>query len=39
MMNTIEQERVAKLIENEAVEILDIQYCAAFDKLITENDP
>lgn len=39
MTNTIELERVAKLIRNKTVEVLDTQYCIDFDKYITEQYP
>lgn len=39
MINTIEQERVARLIKNKTVEVLDTQYCIDFDKFITEQYP
>ncbi len=39
MMNTIEQERVARLIRNKTVEVLDSQYCIEFDAFITNQYP
>ena len=39
MINTIELERVAQLIKNKTVEVLDTQYCREFNKFVTEQYP
>lgn len=39
MTNTVEQERVARLINNKTVEVLDVQYCKDFDDFVTAQYP
>ncbi len=39
MINTIEQERVARLINNKTVEVLETQHCIAFDDFVTNHYP
>lgn len=39
MKNTIEFERIAKLIKNKTVEILDTEYCIEFNNFVTTQYP